>query len=157
MSRLGFAVPPASGGIPLGQSAVAASNTGGTTETTLATITIPAGAMGANGRIEVRALFSVTNSANTKTLRVRFGGTTFASSAVTAVGSAPLLMNVANRNAANSQVGTLGTGFGTASGAAITTAIDTTAAVNITITGQLGLGTEAITLESYQVLLYPKG
>src|SRR5213079_2421852 len=51
----------------LAQSAVAASVTGTLTETVLATIAIPAGAMGVNGAIRVTALWSYTNSADTKT------------------------------------------------------------------------------------------
>ena len=42
----------------LAQSAVAASLTGTTTETALATIVIPAGSMGPNGQVEVAALWS---------------------------------------------------------------------------------------------------
>lgn len=55
-------------------SAVAVSHTGDTIETVLANIAIPAGAMGANGALHITAVFSYTNSANAKTLRIRLGG-----------------------------------------------------------------------------------
>ena len=48
--------------IVLGASAVAASITGTVAETSLAAVTVPAGAMGANGDMRFTALFSYTNS-----------------------------------------------------------------------------------------------
>src|SRR5688500_6060251 len=82
----------------LAQSAVAASHTGNTTETTLATVTVPANAIGANGRLRVTSLWSHTNSANSKTLRVRFGGaagTIYTSLTVTTTLSTRVLSEVA--------------------------------------------------------------
>lgn len=46
-------------------------------ETTLATVSVPANSMGPNGSVIVTAVWSYTNSANVKTMRGRFGGTTF--------------------------------------------------------------------------------
>jgi hypothetical protein len=149
------------GAIVIGQSAVAQSVTGTTTETTLATITIPAGLMGANGRIEIETLWSFTNSANNKIMRTKFGGTSY--SAVTATTRASFRTSafVANRNATNSQVGGQNGGigtelgpYGTGTGSPTTTAIDTTSAVNITLTAQLANTGETITLEAYSVKLF---
>lgn len=140
----------------LGQSAVAVSHTGNTTETTLATITIPAGAMGANGQVEIQTIFTYTNNANTKTIRHRFGGTQYAGSAATTTGYTPLHSRIANRGATNSQYGNGNSGFVAATGAGVTSAVDTTAAVDITLTAQLGNAADTITLESYHVVLWPK-
>jgi hypothetical protein len=137
------------------KSAVAASITGTLTETTLVTCTIPANAIGPNGQVEIATLWSSTNSANTKTLRVKFGGTAYYASPVTATLSANAVTRIANRNATNSQIGfqaiaTAGIGNGGAN-ANTTSAVDTTAAVNIDFTGQLTNTGETITLESYLV------
>lgn len=137
------------------KSGVAASVTGTTTETTLVTCTIAANAIGPNGQVEIWTLWSTTNSANTKTLRVKFGGTAYYASPVTATLSANAVTRIANRGVANSQVGfqavaTAGVGNGGAN-ANTTSAVDTTASVAIDITGQLANSGETITLESYLV------
>lgn len=140
----------------IAQSAVSASITGTLTETTLATITVPANAMGANGRIEIHTMWSTTNSANNKTLRVKFGGTTFQTITMTTNASIQVPMVIANRNATNSQVASpnSSTGSGATTNAVQTSAIDTTAAVTILLTGQLANTGEAITLEAYSVKLF---
>jgi hypothetical protein len=145
----------------LARSAVAAAHTGDTSETTLATVTVPAGAMGANGRIRVTTLWSVTNSANNKTLRVRFGGaagTAFTNATITTQATHRHQTEWSNRNSASSQAGgpAAGTGgFGSATGALVTAAQNTANAVDIVISGQLANSGETVTLESYLVeLLY---
>lgn len=142
--------------IVLAQSAVAQSVTGTTTETTLATITVPANAMGANGRIEITTMWSYTNSANNKTLKVKFGGTTLQNITATTTASLQVAMMIANRNAANSQVASpnSSTGSGATTNAVQTAAIDTTAAVTILLTAQLANTGETITLEAYSVKLF---
>lgn len=148
------------GSVILAQSAAPVSHTGDTAEATLASVTIPAGSIGANGQIEVITLWSTTNSANTKTLRVKLGATAFMAAAATTTLTEQTYTRIANRGAANSQVGYNSaniSGFGSTTGAATTGAIDTTADVTLAITGQLALATETLTLESYIVKLYPKG
>ena len=148
-------------GTVLGQSAVAVPHTGDTNEAILATIAVPANAIGKNGLLAVSGLYTTTNSANNKNLRLRFGasgsgtgGTSIALSVVTTVVTCWARTNVCNRNATNSQMA-FGNWTGMTSTATINaSAIDTTAATEINITGQLALGSETITLESYQVLLY---
>lgn len=141
------------------QDATAQSITGTLTETTLATITIPAGSLGPNGSFEIETLWTVTNSANTKTLRVKLGSTAFANIAATTSASAQLHTRVANRNSAASQVGfpsANSSGFGVSSAAVTTGAVDTSQDAIVTITGQLASAGETITLESYVVKLFPK-
>lgn len=143
----------------LAQSAVAQTVTGATTETTLATIAIPAGSMGGNGQFEVITVWSYTNSANNKVLRVKLGATQFTVGTMTTTASSQLYTRVANRNSAASQVAHAAgnaPGFASSSGAVTTGTIDTSTDQNITITGQLALGTESITLESFIVKLFPK-
>lgn len=150
----------ASFGRILGQSAAAVSHTGDTTETTLATITVPAGAMGANGHIEIRPRFSYSGSGGNRTARIKFGGTATATTTVAStITSLRMEAEIENRNATNSQyysgiaVSNSNIAGGQVTG---TTALDTTASVDITITGQLVSGADTMTLESYQVILFPK-
>jgi hypothetical protein len=136
-------------------SAVASSVTGTTTETILATITLPANAMGSNGVVRITTLFSYTNSANTKTPRIKFGGATYGGSSVTTTTNVRDQRQIANRNATNSQIGNsavLGS-FAASSSAIVTSAVDTTAAVTILLTGQLTNTSETITLEYFLVEL----
>lgn len=140
----------------LAGSAVAVPHTGDTNETTLATITIPAGAMGKNGQLRITTNWSYTNSGNNKTLRIDFGGTDYRAFVVTTTDAFRDQITIANRNATNSQVGGLvGTAVAYTSTtiANVTSAVDTTAAVTLTITGQLASGGETVTLESYLVEL----
>lgn len=146
-------------GVPyiLAASAVAVSNTGNTTETTLATISVPANSMGANGILRITTLFGYSGGAGTWTPRIKFNGTTFFESAAfaTTILLARQIAQIANRNATNSQVGT-STGMsnqlvGTV--AVATSAHDTTTSLNITITGQLANAGDTVTLHSYLVEL----
>ncbi|CAN5578582.1 hypothetical protein BH10PSE14_BH10PSE14_06870 [soil metagenome] len=137
------------------KSGVSASVTGTTTETTLATCTIPANAIGPNGQVEIQTLWSATNSANTKTFRAKFGGTAYYAAPLSTVTSLAAITRITNRNSASSQVGMASNttaGFGQNNGTGVTTsAVDTTASVNIDFTAQLTNTGETITLESYLV------
>jgi hypothetical protein len=149
-------------GLILQQSAVAVPHTGDTNETILATIAVPANALGKNGRLTIDGYGSVTNSANNKTFRVRWGasgsglsGAQMSLVALTTVATARLKGDIENVNATNAQKSYANLNAFTSSAPVQTGAIDTTAATEINITGQLALGSETITLEAYQVLLYP--
>ncbi len=137
----------------LAKSAVSVAHTGSTAETTLATITVPANSMGPNGIVRLTVACSNNNSAGTKTLRARFSGaagTLYLNLAATTTISLRLQAQIANRNATNSQVGgSNSVPFGTSGVAHATSAVDTTAATTIVITGQLSVSGDNITLQSY--------
>jgi|SRR5215203_3192018 len=141
----------------IGRSAVAVTHTGNLNETTLATVTIPGGAMGKNGLVRITAMWTFINSANNKVTRIRFGGQSLSGLTHTTTSLYREMKDIANRNAENSQIGTPaaigGGGFGTSTAAKVETTVDTSAAVNITFTATLTLDTESITLESYLVEL----
>lgn len=144
----------------LAASAVASSHTGNTNETALATISIPAGAMGTGGGLEIRTVWSYTNSANNKILRARLGGasgTQYLADTVTTTASKVDVRWIKNRGAANSQVGGHLSSSPIASStlSAITSAVDTSAATTVVISGQLANSGETITLEMYEVWLIP--
>ena len=145
--------------IVLASSAVAVSHTGNTNETVLATVTIPAGAMGLNGALRITSTWSHPGgSANNKTMRIRLGGisgTTFMFVVLTAnVSSQDPFRIIQNRNSASSQIckaqGSLGT---TSNSANVTGTVNTANAQDLVFTAQLANGGETITLEQYTVEL----
>ena len=123
--------------------------TGTTVETTLVTITIPAGLIGSNGKVKLYPLWSTTNNANTKTLRVKFPfGTIYTAiaSSTVHVSGLVIIRNLGSESVQRVSSGMLAGLGGTTSSIASTT-VDTSAATTITITGQLAVGTDTLTLE----------
>ncbi|BBF70181.1 hypothetical protein [Sphingomonas bisphenolicum] len=139
------------------QSAVNSAITGTTTETTLATFTIPAGSLGPNGSAEFMLLAGYTNSVNTKTLRLRINGTQALAITLTTTASGQFIFTIANRGATNSQVAnaTSFVGISGAGGSEQTFSFDTTADLTITITGQLTNTGEEIRLARRRCIIYP--
>ena len=142
----------------LAQSGAAIAHTGTTAETTLVTVTLPGGAMGTNGSVEIEALWSYTSSANTKTGRMKFGGTSFQTTSPTTTVTLAQRTRVTNRNSVSAQVGgpSGATMIGATNTAVTTASINTAASVDITITAQLANSGETMTLESYCIVVYPK-
>ena len=140
----------------LAASGAAVSHTGDTLEAVLATITVPAGAIGASGVLRITTVWTMTNNANTKTARLRFGGaggTIYSQVAGSTVPTVRIQAQIHNRNSAAAQVGFISTGpgFGFAAGSLVTSAVDTSAAADLVITGQLANSADTITLESILV------
>jgi hypothetical protein len=145
-------------GYVLAQSAVAVPLTGSTAETVMATVTIPAGVMGANDSIRIRALWSYPNSADDKIVRVRLNGisgTAYHGQTLTTSASYLTVVQIYNRGVTNSQVGQslTNSGSGSSTNAVVTSSIDMTAAVSLVLTGQLETAAETLTLEAYTVEL----
>lgn len=157
---------PEAGRLLLAQNSNPISITGTVTDqtgpsgTARAIITIPAGILLANGSAEIETFWTYTNSANAKNLRVRYGGTSGTSYLNTSPTTTNCVQNVCiirNSNATNSQKGFLAAAsshFGSGAGTT-TSAIDTTATVDIVIGGQLTNTGETITLESYTIWVRP--
>lgn len=129
-------------------------------ETALATVTIPAGAMGLNGGLMIVSAWTFTNSANVKTLRVRLGGiggTAFLSTGPTTNVTFMDIRHIRNRGSMSSQIGSLSGSapIGLTSNTFITGAIDMSVAQDLVFTGQLALNSETLTLERYEVWLLP--
>jgi hypothetical protein len=151
-----------SGGVSLlAQSNAAISLTGTTTETTLATYTLPANTLGANGILRITSFWSCNNTANNHTARVRFGGT---------LGTVYLTDNLNSRlngqgithiranNATNSQKAFagnnfVGSSFTSGTVAVTTSSVDTTSNVDVVISGQLANSGDNMTLEGYTIEL----
>lgn len=142
----------------LGISGGAVSAPANTSENILATINIPAKAMGINGALRVTTLWTMTNSVNNKTTSIRLGGisgTAFLALVNTTAASLMNIKVIQNRGAANSQVSfnSASGGNNTTTGAVTTGSIDTSAAQTLVITGQKASSGETLTLESYLVEL----
>ena len=148
---------PVGGAVTLAASGAAVANTGNTTENTVATVTIPAGIMGANGVIEVIPLWDFSNNSNTKTMKVKFGGGLVYSIATTTTTSCQMMYIVRNANSASAQIAQASsgsTGMGSVASALLTGAINTSAATTITLTAQCNTsGSDTITLRGYIVRL----
>lgn len=134
-----------------------------TNENALATVTIPASLLALNNTLEILCGWTFTGSGNAKTLRVRFGGisgTQYLAVTSTFGGTGTNYATwsyVSNVNAANSQKGWwANTGFTVGTNSApVTSAVDTTAATTLVITGQKATGSETLSLEQYFVRLTP--
>ncbi|MGW8202971.1 hypothetical protein ACWGM0_10540 [Sphingomonas bisphenolicum] len=144
-------------GYVIHQSAVNSAVTGTTTETTLATFTIPANSIGPNGSAEFMLLAGYTNSVNTKTLRIRVNGTQVLAITLTTTASGQFIFTIANRGAVNSQVANASSfpGISGAGGSEQTFSFDTTADLTVTITGQLTNTGEEIRLARRRCIIYP--
>lgn len=149
-------------GYVLARSGAAVSCGADTTEDILATITVPANALGISGVLRVTTSWTSTSSGNSKTIRGRFSGasgTAFLSRAFTTEAYSQATFKVANRGTAASQEGGAtvfhGSGTVSSSSASVTASADTTVATTIVLTGQKASSGETLTLESYIVELLP--
>lgn len=141
----------------LGQSGTASSITGTVAETALATITVPANAMGIHGQLHIHTNRTWTNDASGKTSRIRFSsisGTAFRTTADASTAGISDYIVISNAGVTNSQVGgQASTGAGLGVGALTTASVDTTAATTVVISAQLTDTADTMTLSSYRVLL----
>lgn len=150
-------VIPFNGWSIVGKSGVAQTVTNSTAQTTLATVTIPANAMGPNGILRVRTLWTYTNSANTKTLRLTLGGTVVMGVAATTTATAELDRMIQNRGVTNSQIVAVSNNaanFNLLTLAPLTATVDTSVSCDLAFTGQMAALAETITLERYSVELH---
>lgn len=141
----------------LAASGVAIAHTGTTIDTTLVTIPLPAGTMGANGVLRVTTVWTFTNNGNNKILAVRLGGAAgllVQNSTVTTEQVLRYQSQTHNRNSQASQVVSRHTatngGFGTTTNLTTGT-IDTSVDETIVIRAQLANGADTAQLESYTV------
>lgn len=130
-----------------------ASKTGNTSESTLITVTLPAGTMGANGGLRVWTSWSYPNNGNNKICRVKFGGTTVRELYNTTSVDFTDLIQIFNQNdVAKQYVPNISyVLLNPNTGAHTDATVNTAAAVDITITAQLGSGTDTLILEGYTV------
>ena len=134
------------------KSAVSVNGPADTSENTLATVTLPASSLGANGELRVNAAFSFTNSANNKTLRVYLGTTLLSQVVLTTELTSIVDIIVSNANSEASQKTQVERYDGSTATVALGTAAENTALPKtITITVQKASAGETITLLAYRV------
>jgi len=131
---------------------------GDATFAALASVSIPA--MGANDTLCVRATFSYSNSASTKNLIIRFGGTNFQALSATTTAHARNEICIGNRNSTSSQIADAGNssgsgGWSLGTGTLITGSINTSVPTTLDIGGNWSAAANAenITLQRYTVWL----
>lgn len=138
----------------VGSSGADSSVTGTLTATVLASVIIPANALGPNGRIQIWHDSTVTNNANNKIVGVNLGGTGFGSYTLTASNGLVMCTQIIAKGATNSQwCLPAGNGFGATGAAAITGAVDMTQAQTLQIIGTLANVADTITLRGLTVLV----
>ena len=125
-----------------------------TAENTLATVTIPAGAMGVNGMVRITSMWGCNNDASGKTPRIKFGGTTIETYSLIGATGAALYADVGNKNNASAQIARGVHADTTNMVETLTTlAINTTSSTTVVFTAQKADGTDTITLDHYTVEL----
>lgn len=144
--------------VPANPTAIVAAGPGAytqsTTEITLHTSLIPAGAIGNNGMLQTTFSWSNNNNADTKTLSVKLGGTTTWSRGRTTTISEANMMELANRGRLDRQVEITnlqnGSVWAGAVGSAKSTySINTAVDVDHIVTGSVSAGASFILLESF--------
>lgn len=159
----GFKWAPINGQCLLYSTNTSVSVTGTSSETELGSVTIPGGLMSSNGLLECSSFWTVTNSANTKTIKIKLGetsdpvtgGTAFLNRGETALLYHQHLMIIRNVNATNSQKSireSTATGLGTTTLSNTTGSYDTTTDKKIFLTGQLANTGETITLRGWRLM-----
>lgn len=141
-----------SAGLPYPLAAITTAQTavtGSTSETNLHTaITVPAGALGANGELRLSGALTMTNNANAKTLRVKYGGTTFATAALASGAGYRFEAVIKNRNSAAAQNGGL-SGSGLLD--SVTGTVNTANALDVQLTMELADAGDSVTLQDLSV------
>ncbi len=140
------------------QGAGPATLTGTTVETTMATLTIPGGLLGKTGALRITAFVDMNSNANAKTLRTKFNATTIRTESLASQRTGCLMAIIRNRNSEAAQMAYNPANAGVAglsSATMGTAAVDTTQDVTLSITGQLGVGTDTLILEGWFVEVIP--
>ena len=127
----------------------AVSLTGTTSETTLASFTVNGGLMGAKGKLKIWPLLSMTNNANSKTLKLKMNGNVIYGNTRTNEAHIQFLSVVRNTNSESSQKISSGitAGLGASTAAIMALSVDTSVDFIISVTGQLSSAGDTLTLD----------
>jgi hypothetical protein len=132
-----------------------------TNENILGTITVPGGILGPRGILRITSFWTITSSANNKTIRVRFsgiGGTQYRALVYTTSASVVEPTYIFNKTL-TTQAGSaqaLNIGLGAANNGLITSSVDTSVATTVVLTAQKASAGETMTLEHW-VAEYMRG
>lgn len=133
----------------------ASDNATDTSYAVLATVTLPGGAIDANGKLWIEASWDLTSSVSTKTVAIDFGGITIATAPLTTTPSYTLFRAVQYLNSLNSQhcLNVNGYGGGTATSMTKDTSLDVE--IVFKCRWSANVASENITLLGYSVWYYP--
>ena len=138
------------------QSAVPVTAPNDTNNNVLLSVTIPP--LRANSRILARMLWTFTNNANTKNTKVRLGGSAyFYNAGLANLAGANTLIDIINRGATNSQIGTpinVGQTLGSLTQVWSTASIDTSTSQLLTFECQKTTGSDSMILEAAWVEVF---
>lgn len=123
-----------------------------TSNNVVLSVNIPGNSMGPNGRLQIRMLWSYLNNANTKSIKIRFGGTAYAYNAgLASLAGANVVVDILNRGMTNSQIMTPISVNSTLTGMTQpfgVSSIDTTVDQLLTFECQKAVGTDGMVLEA---------
>ena len=153
---------PTNGEVVLMSSGVETSITGTIIETSIGAYTLPAGLTSRVGSIDLYILFSSTNSANSKTLRVRHGdvgtitGTQFYNTGFSTISSIQAFCSINANNSTTSQKGYglfgVSSGLGLTASLLVTASRDMSQPSDITLTGQLSNVADSLGVVAWSVI-----
>jgi hypothetical protein len=126
--------------------------TGDTTARTAITATIPAGAIGANGSVDVRTSFTANNTAGTKNSIIRYGTTallTQASASNTTLNAGGRIYNRGPESLQRIQ------SYVSSTAAGAYAAVDTSVDVEFNIQIQIAVATDVFVMENYTAMILP--
>ena len=127
------------------------------TETVVATVTIPGGALGVDGQLRVHTTWGMNNNANTKNVNAKLGAAAVMAFGLADTASFSDLRYVRNRNDSAKQVihpsnqGSVSSGTNAVAYAAIDTAVD----ADVTLTMNPATAADFVVLEGYCVEVLP--
>ena len=124
-----------------------------------APIAIPAGFLGANGALQISALFEANNSANSKTPTASIGATmVWGAAALTTAPTIDSIKTIRNRGALNVQSVHPSFIAGAASGTnTVQTSIDFSVAQSLVFNGQLAVpASDYLIFDGYTIVAYPQ-
>jgi len=129
--------------------------TGSTTETYLVNVTVPAAAIGLQGQIRVTVNQTTNNSAGAKTFKTYLGASQVGQSGAYTTSTGGTQMIAIRNNGAQNFNSSQVVG-GVATGAAVYTAIDTSATTFIALTNTSAVATDTAVIEGYSIEILPK-
>lgn len=121
----------------------------------LASANMAGGAMGANGSVRVRALFTNNNSAGTKQFICQFGGASLVTNTNTTSITAGFEHVTSNRGAQNAQVTQFNDAYAASAVATTYQTVDTSQAVTFGFASNQNTATDYSILESYTIEVLP--
>lgn len=154
---------PINGQCLLASTNISVSVTGTADQTELGSVTLPGGLVSANGILEVSSFWAMTNSANSKNIKIKIGqtsdpatgGSSFLNRTETTILYHQHLCVLRCANSTSSQKAissTLAAGFGSTTASNFTNTYDLSTDKKIFFTGQLANTGETVTLRGWRLM-----